>query len=184
MGFACSSIWYNLYLLSYEIQFIQRLARLGRSGLLSKFKHAYRYIDDLCFININNPTDFLLPDQPRTPDNPFWIYPLDVLEIKEETSTFSKTSPTKKTASHFMNVEFLVNEIDPLLFSFRKFDKKCNLPFAYTQYIKFHSNWAVHQAYNILISQILPILYISSTDSVATEEIRILISTLCSNGFQ
>jgi hypothetical protein len=132
MGFSYSPIWCNMYLLSYEIQFIQRLAKLGRNDLLSKFKYAFRYIDDLCFINVHNPREFLSPDQPRTMDNPFWIYPLNVLEIKEETSSFSQTSPSKGIAAHFMNTEFQVNENDPLCFSFRKFDKRRNLPFPYT----------------------------------------------------
>jgi hypothetical protein len=30
MGFSCSPVWCSMYLLSYEIQFIQRLAKLGR----------------------------------------------------------------------------------------------------------------------------------------------------------
>jgi hypothetical protein len=184
MGFSCSPIWCNLYLASYEIQFIQRLARLGRMDLLSKFKYAYRYIDDLCFINAQNPRDFLSPSQPRTQDNPYWIYPLNVLEIKEETTSFSQETPDKGIHAHFMNVELQVNEANPLLFSFRKFDKRRCLPFAYTQYIKFQSNRAVHQAYNIVISQLLPILYISNYDSAAIDEINILISTLCCNGFQ
>ena len=51
MGFSCSPLWCNIYLLSYEIKFIQRLARLQRTDLLSKFQYAFRYIDDLCWIN-------------------------------------------------------------------------------------------------------------------------------------
>jgi hypothetical protein len=173
-----------MYLASYEIQFIQRLARLGRVDLLSKFKYAFRYIDDLCFINVQNPRDFLSPLQPRTQDNPYWIYPLNVLEIKEETTSFSQETPRKGIHAHFMNVELRVNEANLVLFSFRKFDKRRSLSFAYTQYIKFHSNRAVYQAYNIVISQMLPILYISNYDSAAIDEIKILISTMCSNGFQ
>jgi hypothetical protein len=109
---------------------------------------------------------------------------LNVLEIKEETTSFSQETLGKGILAHFMNVELQVNEANPLLFSFRKFDKRRNLPFAYTQYIKFHSNRAVHQAYNIVISQLLPILYISNYDSTALDEIKILISTMCCNGFQ
>jgi hypothetical protein len=82
MDFSYSPIWCNIYLLSYETKFIQRLAKFGRADLLSKFKYAFHYIDDLCFINVGNPRDFLSPIQPRTEDNPYWIYPLDVLEIK------------------------------------------------------------------------------------------------------
>jgi spore germination protein YaaH len=54
----------------------------------------------------------------------------------------------------------------------------------YTQYIKFHSNRAVHQAYSIAVSQVLPILYISNTEPGALEEIQTLMSTMCANGFQ
>lgn len=39
MGSSCSPLWCNLYLLHFEIQFIQRLARLGLSELMSCFRH-------------------------------------------------------------------------------------------------------------------------------------------------
>jgi hypothetical protein len=93
MGFSYSPVWCNMYLLSYEIQFIQRLAKLGRRDLLWKFQTPFRYIHDLCLINVQNPRSFLSPEQPRHEDNPFWIYPLNILEIKEETVGFSKSDP-------------------------------------------------------------------------------------------
>jgi hypothetical protein len=116
MGFSCSPIWCNIYLLSYEAKFIQCLAKLGRIDLLIKFQHVYRYIDDICLLNIHNPRDFLFPTQPRTDDNPFWIYPLNVLDIKEETSAFSAMTPRKGIAAHFMNLDIQINELQPNLF--------------------------------------------------------------------
>ena len=183
MGFSCSPIWCNLYLLSYEVRFIQRLAHLGRSDLLARFKHAIRYIDDLCLINVTTPRDFLSSDQPRLLDNPFWIYPLQFLEIKEETSSFSSTVPGRGISAHFMNVEIILNETIPMQFQFKKFDKRRSLPFQYTQYIKFKSNRCVRQAYNIVISQVLPILYISNSNESAIKEISILIRIMTDNGF-
>ena len=59
MGFSCSPIWCNMYLISYESKFIQRLAKLGRVDLMSKFQHAFRYIDDLCLFNVDNLREFL-----------------------------------------------------------------------------------------------------------------------------
>ena len=109
-------------------------------------------MDDLYFINVQNPRDFLSLIQLRTQDNPYWIYPLNVLEIKEETTSFSLENPNKGICAHFMNMELQVNEANPSQFSLRKFDKRQNLPFAYTQYIKFHSNRMVNQAYNIVVS--------------------------------
>ena len=169
--------------MSYEARFIQCLARLGRCDMLARFKYAFCYIDDLCLINITNPREFLSPDQPRLPDNPFWIYPLHFLEIKEETSVFSLVDPGRGISVHFMNVEITINEMLPTQFLFRKFDKRHALPFQYTQYIKFKSNPCVRQAYNIAISQVLPILYISSSEEFALKEIDILIKTMISNGF-
>jgi len=89
MGFSCSPLWCNTYLLHYEISFIQRLAKLGRTDLMVKFQSAYRYIDDLCWLNTGCPMEFLSPTQERIDSNPYWIYPLNVLEIKSEVSKYS-----------------------------------------------------------------------------------------------
>jgi hypothetical protein len=86
-------------------------------------------------------------------------------------------------AMHFMNVDFHINGLQPKLYSFQKFDKRQKLHFPYTEYIKFLSNRAVHQAYNIVISQLVPILYISNFNTTTMDEIQILISTMCTNGF-
>ena len=162
MGFSCSPVWCNMYLMSYEIKFIQRLATLGRRDLLSKFQTPFRYIDDLCLINVQNPKAFLSPEQPRQDDNPYWIYPLYILEIKEETTTFSIQDNQKGILAQFMNVELSVNENCPELYTYKKYDKRRALSFEYTQYIKFRLNRPVRQAYNICISQVLSILYIST----------------------
>lgn len=184
MGFSCSPLWCNLYLLSYEVQFIQRLAALGRLDLMAKFQHVFRYIDDICWINVGNPQDFLSPDQPQCDNNPFWIYPLDVLEIKHEVEEFSPTEPGRGIKAHFMNVEFTVDPSMPEKFNMKKFDKRRKLPFKYTQFIKFHSNRPVKQSYNMIISQILPILYTSNDTDEAIREILLLVNILKENGFQ
>lgn len=183
MGFSCSPLWCNLYLLHYEISFIQRLARLGRTDLMSKFQSAFRYIDDLCWVNTGNPMDFLSPDQERIGSNPHWIYPLDVLQIKCEVSKYAEHDPTRGTQAHFMNMEIQVSELELGAYSTRKFDKRRALPFAYTQYIRFRSNRPIKQSYSIVVSQTVPILYLSSTIEAATTEIQTLIHTLKSNGF-
>jgi len=183
MGFACSPLWCNLYLMHYEIMFIQRLARLGRTDLLEKFRYAFRYIDDLCWLNVSNPMEFLSPQQERTVDNPYWIYPLDVLEIKPEVSQYSTSDPTRGIIANFMNLQISIDDNDSGLYSTQKYDKRRTLPFNYTQYIKFKSNRPIKQSYNISISQTVPILYISSTTEAAYREIMLLIHTLKGNGF-
>jgi hypothetical protein len=82
-----------------------------------------------------------------------------------------------------MNVEFQLNKLQPGSYIFQKYDKQRDLPFTYTQYIKFRSKRAVHQTYNITVSRLVSILYIFNSDEVAIEEIQILINTMSNNGF-
>lgn len=184
MGFSCSPLWCNLYLMSYEIKFIQRLAKLGRVDLMAKFAHAFRYIDDLCWLNVGEAQIFLDLKQPRIGSNPFWIYPLHILEIKTEVSNFSTTHPNHGVKAHFMNVLVNVSCENLGTFTLQKFDKRRDLPFTYTQYIKFNSCRPVKQAYNVAISQTIPILYLSSDAHLAVMEIQNLINTLSRNGFR
>ena len=184
MGFSCSPLWCNLYLMSYEIKFIQRLASLGRTDIMTKFAHAFRYIDDLCWLNVGNAQVFLDPTQPRVMSNPYWIYPLHILDIKPEVSSFSNKDPTHGMIAHFMNVLVSISNEESGIFTMQKFDKRRDLPFAYTQYIKFSSNRPVKQAYNVIVSQTVPILYLSNDINLALQEINTLISVLTSNGFR
>ena len=116
MGFSYSPLWCNLYLMSHEIKFIQRLARLGLTTTLAKFKHAFRYIDDLCWINVSEANLFLDPTQPRHMDNPMWIYPLDIIEIKTEVSQFSINYPQSGIKTYFMDVLIFVTNKYPGMF--------------------------------------------------------------------
>jgi hypothetical protein len=184
MGFSCSPLWCNIYLLTYEIKFIQRLARLQRKDLLTKFQSAFRYIDDLCWINTGNPMEFLSPSQACTPDNPFWVYPLDMLEIKYEVAKFAADDPLRGIQAHFMNLDICVSESMHGTYETCKYDKRRSLPFKYTQYIMYKSNRPIKQSYSILVSQTVPILYLSSTNGAATREVEILIDTMIKNGFQ
>lgn len=70
-GFYCSPKWCNMYLATYKARFILHLVRLEKKDLLTKFQIAFRYIDGLCLINVQNPRDFLSPKQPHIEDNPF-----------------------------------------------------------------------------------------------------------------
>ena len=182
MGFSCSPLWCNLYLMSYEIRFNQRLARLGRSDIMSR--HAFQYIDDLCWLNTGHAQIFLDPSQPRLLSNPFWIYPLHIVDIKPEVSRFSEYNASHSIQAHFMNVLVSISDENSGIFMLQKFDKRRSLPFTYMQYIKFHSNRPVKQAYNVVVSQAVPILYLSNDINVALQEINNLISTLTSNGFR
>ena len=80
-----------------------------------------------------------------------------------------------------MNVTLQISESST--YSIRKYDKRRDLPFPYTQFLKFRSNRPVKQSYNVIISQVLPILYVSNSVSSAVQEIESLITTMVANGF-
>jgi len=127
--------------------------------------------------------DFLSPEQARSEENPYWIYPLNVLEIKNEVSQYSVGNPSRGIAANFMNIQISITDDQSMTYCTKKFDKRRSLPFAYTQYIKFKSNRPIKQSYSIVISQTVPILYVSSNLELAKAEIQLLIQNLRSNGF-
>ena len=53
MGTNCAPLLADIFLYSYEAEFIQSLLSTGRKKLASQFNFAYRYIDDV--LSINNP---------------------------------------------------------------------------------------------------------------------------------
>ena len=53
MGTNCDPLFADIFLYSYDADFIQSLLSTGRKQLASRFNHTFRYIDDL--LSINNP---------------------------------------------------------------------------------------------------------------------------------
>ena len=53
MGTSCAPLLADIFLYSYEAEFIQSLLSTGRKRLASQFNFTYRYIDDV--LSINNP---------------------------------------------------------------------------------------------------------------------------------
>jgi len=78
-----------------------------------------------------------------------------------------------------------MSSLDPILDNYHlsKFDKRLDLPFFYAQYIVFHSNRSIKQSYGIVISQTIPIMYLSSDVSSMARKIHILMTSLERNGF-
>ena len=82
-----------------------------------------------------------------------------------------------------MNVLITVTNKDSSIFIMQKYDKRRELSFSYSQFIKFKSNKPVKHAYNVVISQTVPILYLSSNHEVALQEIKALFTVLSANSF-
>ena len=73
MGTNCAPLLADLFLYSYEAEFIQTLIKNGKRHLAKSFNFTYRYIDDV--LSINNP---------KFGDYIDFIYPVE-LEIKDTT---------------------------------------------------------------------------------------------------
>jgi hypothetical protein len=109
MGFACSPLWCNIYFLFYERQFNVKLAKLGGTNIMAIFKYATRYMDDICWINVGDPNLFLDPCNLRTKDNCFWVYPLDITQIKPWVIKYDANLPCRMIEVNFMNLHILIN---------------------------------------------------------------------------
>lgn len=147
------------------------------------FEFSYRYIDDLCLLNNPCITQFLKPSTLRSPSNPFWIYPLDIVYLQPEIEDHVPGHPALGTMGHFLNVHILILDPKTGIFDSTRFDKRRLLPFSFQQYIQFASNRPVWNSYNIVISQIVPILYMSNSAMLALTELHILVRTMVNNGF-
>ena len=80
MGTNCAPLLANIFLYSYEAEFIQSLLSTGKTKLAYQFNFTYRYIDDV--LSFNNPDfeDYL--DQ---------MYPAE-LDIKDTTESNTSSS--------------------------------------------------------------------------------------------
>ena len=80
MGTNCAPLLADIFLYSYEAEFIQSLPSTGKKKLTSQFNFTYRYIDDV--LSINNPDFENYLGQ---------MYPAE-LEIKETTQSNTTAS--------------------------------------------------------------------------------------------
>ena len=87
MGTNCAPLFADIFLYSYEADFIQSLLSTGKKHLASRFNLAYRYIDDV--LSINNPEFENYLGQ---------MYPAE-LEIKDTTESTTSASYLKLVLS-------------------------------------------------------------------------------------
>ena len=80
IGTNCAPLLADIFLYSYEAEFIQSLLSTGRKQLASRFNFTYRYIDDVLFINNPEFENYLGP-----------MYPVE-LGIKDTTESNTSAS--------------------------------------------------------------------------------------------
>ena len=179
MGYSCSPLWCNLYFALFEINFIKRLSKFSMFQELKAFKLSFRYIDDLAFINNRFIANFLNENEPCTNDNPKWIYPLHIIQLKPTASYHNHIT----TNAVFLCAKFTLHR--PLIGNFSSSInwKKDKLPCNNVSYLFLKSNRPIKQCYNICIWQVVTILYAASHCFLAFQDLNKLIYLLENNGF-
>ena len=180
MGYACSPLWCNLYLAFFEVSFVKRLMTLNLHNILPIFNLSFCFIDDLAFINNNMIAYFLDPSQPLSQSNPYWIYPLHIINLK--LTSIVMDSITLSTTYLCSIIELSKPFIG--FYTSKIHWKKDKLPCNNISSIFLHSNRPRNQCYNVVLSQIIPIVYSASSSLIAYLDILKLIDLFIKNGFK
>ena len=133
MGTNCAPLLADIFLYSYEADFIQSLLSAGKKHLASRFNLHYRYIDDV--LSINNPEFENYLGQ---------MYPAE-LEIKDTTDS--------TTSASYLDLLLSIGRDGPLHTSI--YDKRVDFNFYITNFPFLSSNIPSSPAYGVFISQLI-----------------------------
>ena len=132
-GKNCAPLPADIFLYSYEADFIQSLLSTGKKKLASQFNFTYRYIDDV--LSINNPDFENYLGQ---------MYPAE-LEIKNMTES--------NTSASFLDLLLSIGRDGQLRTSL--YDKRNDFNFHITNFPFLSSNIPSLPAYGVFISQLI-----------------------------
>ena len=133
MGTNCAPLLADLFLYSYESEFLQKLVKDKKIHEARAFNFTYRYIDDVLSINNSRFVEFL----------PL-IYPPE-LEVKETTDTASSAS--------FLDLYLEFDDSGQL--STKIYDKRDDFNFKIINFPNMCSNIPASPAYGVYISQLI-----------------------------
>ena len=133
MGTNCAPLLADIFLYSYEADFIQSLLSTGKKHLASRFNLTYRYIDDA--LSINNPEFKNYLGQ---------MYPAE-LEIKDTTES--------NTSASYLDLLLSIGRDGQLHTSI--YDKRDDFNFHITNFSFLSSNIPSSPAYGVFISQLI-----------------------------
>ena len=133
MGTNCAPLLADIFLYSYEAEFIQSLLSAGKKRLASQFNFTYRYIDDVLSINNQDFENYLGQ-----------MYPPE-LEIKDTTES--------NTSASYLDLLLSIGRDGQLRTSF--YDKRDDFNFHITNFPFLSSNIPSSPAYGVFISQLI-----------------------------
>ena len=161
MGTICAPLFADLFLYSYEAEYIQSLLSQGQKHLAHKFNFTFRYIDDLLSINNSKFSEHFSS-----------IYPKE-LEIKETTESASSTS--------YLDLLLEFDTDGHLKTSI--YDKRDDFNFTITNFPFLSSNIPSSPAYGVYISQLIRYARASSQYNDFTIRARRLADKLKCQGY-
>jgi hypothetical protein len=129
----CAPILADLFLYSYEAEFVQKLLQDNNKKLAVSFNHTFRYNDDVLFINNHNFHNYV-----------HLIYP-DELEIKDTTESDNSAS--------YLDILLNIYSNDRLTTSL--YDKCIDFDFAIVNFPFLCSNIPLSPAYGVYVSQLI-----------------------------
>ena len=133
MGTYCAPLLADLFLYSYEAEFIQTLIRSGKRQLAKSFNFTFRYIDDVLSLNNSKFSDYIND-----------IYP-EELEIKETTDN--------STSSSFLDLLLEFDNDNRL--RVKIYDKRDDFDFNIVNYPFLCGNIPHSPSYGVYISQLI-----------------------------
>ena len=129
----CAPLLADIFLYSYEAEFIQSLLSTGREKIASQFNFTYRYIDDVLSINTPNLENYLGQ-----------MYPAE-LEIKYTAES--------NTSASYLDLLLSIESDGQLRTSL--YDKRDDSNFHITNFLFLSSNIPSSPAYGVFISQLI-----------------------------
>ena len=116
MGTNCAPLLADLFLYSYENEFLDKLIKEGKRRLARRFNLSYRYIDDFIFFNNKRFKEFILI---FTPKNSQFLEPQNLLQLllisicfsHEIEATISQPNYMTNVGFHIVNFPFMSSNI-------------------------------------------------------------------------
>ena len=133
MGTNCAPLLADLFLYSYEAEFMQSLIKKGERQLAKMFNLTFRYIDDVLSLNNKHFANYLHE-----------IYPNE-LEIKDTTDSPNSASYLDLFLRHDGNGHLTT----------RLYDKRDDFDFSVVNFPFLSSNIPASPAYGVYISQLI-----------------------------
>ena len=162
MGTNCAPLLADLFLYSYEAEFLQTLLKQKDKKLAQSFNFTFRYIDDVLSLSNSKFGDYL-----------HLIYPPE-LEIKDTTESSNSTS----------YLDLLLETDNKGNLSTKIYDKRDDFNFPITNFLFLCGNIPSSPAYGVFVSQLIRYCRACSDYKDFLYRCQLLTTRLVSQGYQ